>query len=145
MTIPDPNYDRREVQITEAPGVAVEQQVVENRSAANYQSVSRVSQVIWTLFGILIGMMLLRVLLRLIGANPESGFASLIYGVTDIFLWPFLGITATPSLGAFAFDLPALIGVLVYLLIAWVVVRLVWLMFYHPSTTSVSTVRRDRL
>ncbi len=144
MSIQDP-YDRREEHVIVDTGTAeVAQQVVEDNAAERYVGLQRLTQFIWLMFGIIIGMIAIRVALMLIGANPASGFASLVYGVTDIFLWPFMGLTAVPSLGGFALDIPALIGMLVYLLVGWLVVRLVWLLLYRPSTRTVSTYRRER-
>jgi uncharacterized membrane protein len=145
MTVNDPEYRREEVRVTQADGSQVQQEVVENVAAQHYLTVLRVSQVIWLMFGIVESLILIRVLLRLIGANPASGFAALIYGVSDIFLWPFLGLTVTPQAGIFALDLSAIIGMIIYLLVGWVIVRLVWLLFYRPPTRSVTTYRRSRL
>lgn len=144
MSIQDP-YDRREEHVIVDTGTAeVAQQVVEDNAAERYVGLQRLTQFIWLIFGIIIGLIAIRVALMLIGANPASGFASLVYGVTDIFLWPFMGLTVVPSMGGFALDIPALIGMLVYLLVGWLVVRLVWLLLYRPSTRTVSTYRRER-
>ena len=141
----DPDYRREEYSVTRPDGSQVQQEVVENVAAQHYLTVLRVTQVVWLMFGILEGLILIRILLRLIGANPASGFAALIYGVTDVFLWPFLGLTVTPQVGIFALDLSAIIGMVIYLLAGWIVVRLIWLLFYRPPTSSVTTYRRDRL
>ncbi|HEY9087240.1 MAG TPA: hypothetical protein VIO36_03660 [Anaerolineaceae bacterium] len=144
MSVQDP-YDRREEHVIVDTGSAeVAQQVVEDNATERYVGILRITQFIWLMFGIVIGLIGLRILLMLIGANPASGFAALVYGVTDIFLWPFFGLTAVPSFAGFALDIPAVIGMLVYLLVGWLVVRLIWLMLYRPSTRSVSTVRRER-
>ena len=45
------------------------------------------------------------------------------------------GITATPSFGNITLDGPALIAMVVYALVAWAIVKLVWLLFYRPIST----------
>ena len=56
----------------------------------------KATQVVWLLFGILEALIAIRILLKLIAANPNSPIAALIYGFTDLFLFPFAGLTATP-------------------------------------------------
>lgn len=144
MTIQDP-YDRREEHVIVDTGTAeVAQTVVEDNATERYVGAQRLTSFVWLMFGIIIGLIALRVVLRLIAANPGSAFASLVYGVTDIFLWPFFGLTAVPSFSGMALDIPAIIGMIVYLLVGWLVVRLLWLLLYRPSTRSVQTYRRER-
>jgi hypothetical protein len=64
-------------------------------------------------------------------------------GITDPFLLPFQGLTATPSAAGMVLEIPTLIAMLVYLLMAWVVVRLIWVLFDRPTARSVSTYERD--
>jgi hypothetical protein len=93
-----------------------------------YDLAARVVQFIWLLvigLEILIG---IRVLLRLLGANPEVAFASLIYQITDLFLLPFMGLTVAPEAGGLVLDIPALIAMVVYAAFGWLMVRLIWLL-----------------
>jgi len=80
----------------------------------------------------------------LIGANPESPFASLVYDLTELFLWPFQGLTATPSAGRMVLDIPAIIGMFVYAVLAYIFIKLIWVLFYRGSTSSVSVYRRSQ-
>jgi hypothetical protein len=82
---------------------------------------------IWWLTGVAEGLIGLRVLLRMMAANPGNAFANFIYRLTDLFLWPFIGLTATPSSDGIVLDIPAVIAMVVYLLLAWVVIELLWL------------------
>ncbi len=59
----------------------------------------KATQFIWLLFGILEGLLGLRFLLKLIGANPSSPIVSLIYSITGFFLEPFKGLIASPTIG----------------------------------------------
>lgn len=75
----------------------------------------------------------LRILLKLIAANPDSGFTRLIYGVTAPFVAPFSNIVTMPTArnGA-TLDLSSLLAILVYLLLSWLCVRLFLLLIERP-------------
>jgi hypothetical protein len=75
--------------------------------------------------------------LKFIAANPDNPFASLVYGVTDIFLWPFVGLTRTPAFGGIVLEISSFIALIVYVLISWVLVKIVWLLLYRTPTTHV--------
>jgi len=111
----------------------------------------KATQLIWLFLGILEVFIALRIGLKLIAANPASPIVALIYGFTQLFLFPFEGMTATPSAGGMVLELSSFFAMVVYALIAWVVERVVWLIFYRPrgsavavteTTTSESHTRR---
>jgi hypothetical protein len=97
------------------------------------------TQLIWLGLGLLEAALGLRVLLKLVGANAANPFASLLYGVTGAFLAPFAGLTGTPAAGGMVLEVSTLIAMIVYALLAWVLERLVWVIFYRPRTGSVNT------
>ncbi|MQC26296.1 MAG: YggT family protein [Chloroflexi bacterium] len=88
---------------------------------------SKVTQFIWWATGLLEGAIGLRVLLKLMAANPNNPFASFVYSLTDIFLWPFVSLTATPSADGIVMEISSLIAMIVYLLLAWGLVELMHL------------------
>lgn len=120
------------------------QEVVENYAAARQDALIRVTQLVWLLLGLVNGLIGLRVLLKLIGANPASPFAALIYRLTDVFLWPFFGLTAVPQFNNFVLEIPSIIAMLVYALLAWVLVKVLWLLFNSRATRTVTTYERER-
>jgi hypothetical protein len=95
--------------------------------ARNRARVYNVQQVIYLVFGILEGLLALRFVLKLLGANPHSGFASFIYGITAPFMAPFIGVFGEPSAGGSVVEFNALVAIAVYALISWVLVKVVWL------------------
>jgi hypothetical protein len=142
---PTPPPDRVEsVEVVQQPGQYAQRRIVRSASAEHRALVARVTQVLWLLFGFLIALIGMRVLLKLIGANPGAFFAQLVYGVTDLLLWPFAGLTPTPGVGAFQFEISSFIAMLVYALIAWALTRLVWVLFHRPDSTAVSTYHEER-
>lgn len=99
----------------------------------------KATQLIWLGLGILEVLFALRVFLKLIAANPANMFASLLYAFTDLFLFPFAGLTRTPAAGGMVLEIHTLIAMVVYALAAWALERLVWVVFYRPRETQVVT------
>ncbi|MBZ0290561.1 MAG: YggT family protein, partial [Anaerolineae bacterium] len=93
-----PPIDRREeVRVDQEPGYVRKQRVIRDAGAERRQTLNRVNQVVWLIFGVIIGLIAFRVVLRLIVANPANTFADFIYSVTDLFLRPFYGLVGTPT------------------------------------------------
>jgi len=99
----------------------------------------KATQLIWLLFGILEVLIALRIALMLIGANPDSPIVALIYGFTYLFLFPFTGLVGSPTAGGMVLELSSIFAMLIYALIAWALERTVWLIFYRPRGSVVST------
>lgn len=100
------------------------------KSVKNEASKSQtIEYIIYFLFGLLEILLAFRLVLKLTGANPVSGFVSFIYGLTQIFVLPFLGIfrqTTTQGLETTAVLEPAtLVAAVVYGVLAWGIVMLV--------------------
>lgn len=133
---------REEKQSTQQEAYQRQTKVVEDVAAQRHLSVSKVTNFIWLLFGILEGLIGLRIFLKLIAANPNNPFANLVYQFTSLFLWPFQGLTTNPSAGGIVLELTSLIAMLVYALLGWAIVRLIWLIFYRPPTKEVTTYSR---
>src|SRR4029077_12133475 len=62
-------------------------------------------EVIYLVFGIIDGLLLIRLVLKLLGANAHAGFASFTYGLTDFLLAPFHGLLPTFVSGKSVFEL----------------------------------------
>ncbi len=132
----------------------VENKATERRSVVNSPGTEerlvaiKATQVVWLLFGILEALIAIRIGFKLIGANPGNLVVRIVYGITLPFLWPFEGITITPSIGSLVLEIPSIIALLIYGLIAWIIERLIWVIFYRPKepveTTTETTTREDR-
>ncbi len=85
----------------------------------------RAMEGIYLLFGVIDALLLIRLVLKLLGANPHAGFASFTYGLTDFLLAPFKGLLPTFVSGQSAFELSLIFAILIYSLIALGLVRLV--------------------
>lgn len=88
----------------------------------------KATRFIWWATGIVEGLIGLRIILRMMAANPGNPFASFIYGITNVFLWPFQTLVANPSSDGIVLEISSIIAMMVYLVLAWVIVELLWLL-----------------
>lgn len=95
----------------------------------------KATQIIWLLLGILEAVIALRILFKLIGVNGANPFAKLLYGVTDLFLSPFVGLIGTPFAGNMVLEISSVIAMIVYLLLGWAFVKSVYVLFYRSRGT----------
>jgi len=138
--------DRHEKVVVRQEGDRVkEKRIVEDPDLENRQMVSKVAQLVWLFFGILEALIGFRIMLKLIAANPNSWFTSFVYQLTTMFLWPFQNIVTNPSFQNSVIEITSMIAILVYAFIAWAIVRLIWLVFYHRSTNRVTTYDREEV
>jgi hypothetical protein len=95
------------------------------------------SRVVYYVLGVLETLFAFRLVFRLLGANPESGFVSFIYSITRVFLIPFSTIfrsAATEGIETEAVLEPGtIIAMIVYALIAWGIVKLLIVMREHKQ------------
>ena len=88
------------------------------------KAIFRTYQVIWYILGLIEVLLAFRFVLRLLGANPNSGFTSLIYAVSGPFALPFRGVVPASTFGNSALEWSTLIAMIVYLIIAYGLVKL---------------------
>jgi uncharacterized protein YggT (Ycf19 family) len=97
----------------------------------------RAVEVTYLVFGIIEGLLAIRLVLKLLAANPHAGFTNFIYGVTDTFMAPFRNLF--PLVGGSSgsvLETSVVIAIIVYALIAWVLARLIVIMFFRNVTVS---------
>lgn len=97
----------------------------------------KLTQTIYLIVGLIEGLLLIRFVLKALGANVEVGFAQLIYTVTGPLVAPFLGLfgTATAASGA-ALEPYTLLALVIYAVVGWVLARIVWLLFGETRSAS---------
>ncbi len=98
--------------------------VIKHDAAPAVKPLYRGTQIIWYVFSVLEALLLLRFFLKLIGANPAAGFTNLIYSLTYPLVAPFLYVIHSPQVAGSTFEWTTLLGLFVYWLLAWGVVRL---------------------
>lgn len=78
--------------------------------------------------------LLIRFILKLIGAAPDNLFAGFLYALTDIILVPFSTIVHSPSIHPNqAFEWSTLIGMAIYYLIFWAIRRFLRILVSRPE------------
>jgi uncharacterized protein YggT (Ycf19 family) len=85
----------------------------------------RGATIAWFVLGIVEALLIIRVVLKALAANPAAGFSQLIDNVTAPLVLPFQGIFPTPATSGSVLELSALVAIVVYALIAWGIVRLI--------------------
>jgi predicted phage tail protein len=84
----------------------------------------RGTQVVWYILGLIETLLAFRFVLKLMAANPDAGFSSIIYGASYIFAAPFLNVFATTTVSSSAFEWTTLLAMLVYWLLALGIIKL---------------------
>jgi hypothetical protein len=74
-------------------------------------------RVVYYIGGVIIAIIGLRFLLLLLGANQGSGFVDFVYGLSAIFVAPFVGIFGEPTFGASYVETSSIVAIIVYGLI----------------------------
>ena len=144
--LPVSAIDRREhTEVVRDAGGERHERVVEDVGAERRTIVAKLVQFIWLGTGILEFLILLRMLLKLIAANPNSAFTQLVYGFTDLFLWPFNALISSPTAGnGMVLELSSFIALLVYAVAAWGVVQLIRIFAAPTKSRSVSVYHLDK-
>jgi len=141
-------HDNSEVVTTSAPAASVDSTAATayDPYAGRRQVASRLVQAIYLIFGIIEALIAIRIVLRALGANPQAGFAQLIYGLTAPLVAPFAGLFGNPQAGGSVLELHSIVALVVYALVAWLLGKLVWLLFGETrsavKTTSSSVETR---
>ncbi len=99
-------------------------QTTETVSGARIRPLYRGTQVVWYILGVIEVLLAFRFILRAMGANPAAGFTSFIYGVTSLFVAPFLAVFRSFRASTSTIEWSTLLAMLVYWLIAWAIVKI---------------------
>lgn len=98
----------------------------ERRDATSYQTAG---YFIYLIFGILEVLLAFRFILKLLGANPGSGFVDFVYNLSAIFVAPFAGIFNTilenGAVVTSVFEPATVVALIVYAVLAWGIVALI--------------------
>jgi YggT family protein len=103
-------------------------------AAANQNSATaRIVNIVYFLFGALELLLAVRVVLHLVGANADNGFANFIFGLSAPFVALFASLLKNPALSTTAvLEVTTIIAMIVYAIVAWLIARLLWLTLSRP-------------
>ena len=108
-------------------------QIVHEKTSASSSAENRVTVIngIWLLLGIVEVLLAFRFVLKLLGANPNSGFVTFVYNVSGPLNAPFRGIFTSPTahgnITTSVFETSTVVAIIVYAIVAWGIVKLVTL------------------
>jgi hypothetical protein len=98
----------------------------------------RAAMITYLILGVLEALLITRVILKLLAANPDSGFVRFVYNLSALFVAPFQGIFPTPATQNSVLELSSLVAIAVYALIAWGIVRLIAILGPRLSSNTAS-------
>jgi uncharacterized protein YggT (Ycf19 family) len=96
----------------------------------------RAMDLVYLFFGVIDGLLLIRLVLKLLGANTSAGFTQWTYSVTDVLLAPFRNLLPTIGNEHSMLEMSVVVAILVYALIAWVLARLMAIIFFRDVTVA---------
>ena len=135
--------------VAEPPAAAVDQvhATAYDPYAGRRRTSYKLVQAIWLLFGIVEGLLAIRFVLKLLGANPAAGFANFIYSASGPFLAPFSNLFGNPASGGSVLELNTIVAIVVYMLVAWLIAKVVWLLAgeSRSATRTVTSATRARV
>lgn len=102
-----------------------------------------VTRVVWFVFAVIEILIAIRFVLMLTGANAAAGFVNMIYGVSGIFMAPFVAIFGVQRVGGATFEWSALVAIAVYALIAWGITALIHAVNPREHAETVERVVQD--
>ena len=96
----------------------------------------RAFELIYLIFAIICVLLLLRIVLKLLAANTAVAFTGFVYGVSGLFLAPFNGLLPTFVSGRTILEGSAIIAILVYALVGYLLARLMSIFFQRDVTVA---------
>jgi uncharacterized protein YggT (Ycf19 family) len=88
----------------------------------------RLTQLVYWVFGLIEGLIAVRLILKALGANPSAGFAQFIYGITAPLVAPFVNLFSNPTYQNSVLEVSSIVALIAYSLLAWLLGRLVWIL-----------------
>ena len=108
----------------------------------NREKIDRARSITYYVLSIIEILISFRLIFKLLGANTSSPVVAFLYGITNIFLFPFSGIFASLNVDGFetrsVFEPAAVIAAIVYAIIARGVVKLFEIIFDSGSAERIS-------
>lgn len=135
---------QEQVRVERADGFERRQKVVNYAPSTRVVLVSRLTKLIWLLVSVVDLLIAFRFVLKAIAANPASGFASVIYGITDFMVAPFMGLVNSPTAqNGSMFDVASLFAIAFYSIAVLVIVQLLRILFASTGgSRQVTTIER---
>ena len=121
-----------------APVAADDTEIVSKASPAG-----RAVNVVYLFFGLISALLVIRLVLKVIGAYASAPFVGFIYNITNFFLEPFKGILPAMVNGRSVLEPAVLIAIAVYLLVAVLLAKIIQITLSRSVTTAHRSRTRD--
>ncbi len=102
----------------------------------------RGTQVVWYILEVLEFLLLIRFVLKFLGANAGATFTQIIYGVTYPFVEPFLYVFKTARVAGSTIEWTTLLAMLIYYVIALGIIKII--LMSKPVSSAEAEVKLDR-
>lgn len=138
-------YERTEV--AASPGVEQVEAVVIDPYAQRRARIYKLQQGLYLLFGVIEALIAIRFVLKLLGANAAAPFVAYMYAVTAPLVSPFVGIFGAFQTNGSVLEPHSLVALIIYPLLAWLLLKLAWLIFgeTRSGVTSTTTSTKTRV
>ncbi|GIK66419.1 MAG: hypothetical protein BroJett018_42130 [Chloroflexota bacterium] len=139
------NEVRERIQVDDLGTYRRGQRVVEYNPSVAEVFVSRLTQLAWLVVSVVDLLIVTRFVLKLLDANAANSFVDFIYDVSYPFVRLFNGIIESPTFDNGAIlDVPSIIALVVWTLVAGVLIELFWILFAGTGRTRrVTTIERN--
>ncbi len=116
----------KQTEVTNDGGTQVVRKSTSTESSAGTRLT--IVNVIWFVLGALEILLVFRLVMKLLGANPASGFVNFVYSLSSLFVSPFRGIFTSPTaqgdITVAVFETAVVVAMVVYALLGWGLVKL---------------------
>ena len=105
------------------------------------QTAYKLVQGVYLLFGLIDALIAIRVVLRVLAANPSASFAEWIYRITDWLAAPFADLFGSVRVAGGILEPNAVVALIVYALLAWLLGKMTWLVTGENRTALIVSRR----
>jgi hypothetical protein len=112
----------------------------DTRIVSRVSPAGRAVDVVYLVFGLISALLVIRLVLKVIGAYASAPFVGFMYGVTNFFLEPFKGLLPAIVNGRSVLEPAVLIAIAVYLLASFLLAKIIEI----TMSRSVAVSRRSR-
>jgi hypothetical protein len=128
-------YEERVAGPTDDQVIRSEHVRVPGEATRRAATIARTKQIIYFVFGIINVLLALRFIFLALGASQASPFVNFIYTLSRPFVLPFQGIFGEPTFDGSVLEWASLVGIAIYMLLAYGLARLIELVYAPPRTT----------
>lgn len=141
---PGPDPADRPYEREPYPVEPVESRASGTEVVSRFSPARRVFELVYLIFAVICVLLLLRIVLKLLAANTAVAFTGFIYGLSGIFMAPFNGLLPTFVSGRTILEGSAVVAILVYALVGYLLARIMSIFFRRDVTVASGSRGRYR-